>query len=73
MWKYFHNLLVSIDQTVNTLFGGDPDETISSRSAKAQLEGKRWGCIMCKFLDFLDPGHCANNIEYDEGKPVVKN
>jgi hypothetical protein len=32
--KYFWNILVSIDQFVNTLLGGNPDETVSSRMGK---------------------------------------
>lgn len=65
-WK----LAVAHDQLANTAFGGDEDETISSRAAKAALRGERWGCVLCKLLDKLDPGHCQRNIEHDEGKRV---
>lgn len=65
-----HRLAVSFDQLANTAFGGDEDETISSRAGKARLKGRRWGCVLCKALDWFDPGHCANNIELDEGKRV---
>lgn len=68
--KYFWNLLVSLDQFVNTLFGGYPDETISSRAAKAKRKKKKWGCILCKFLDIFDKNHCEKNIELDEGEKV---
>lgn len=63
-WK----LAVAHDQLANTAFGGDEDETISSRAAKAALRGERWGCVLCKLLDRLDPGHCERNIEHDEGE-----
>ena len=33
--KYFWNLLIALDQLANTILAGDPDETISSRAAKA--------------------------------------
>lgn len=46
---------------------GDPDETISSRAAKAKLKGKRWGCILCKALHKLDNNHCEKSIEKDRG------
>jgi len=65
-WK----LAIAHDQLANAAFGGDEDETISSRAAKAALRGERWGCVLCKLLDRLDPGHCARNIEHDEGKPL---
>ncbi len=61
-------VLVSLDQLINTLAGGDPDETISSRAAKAAARGRRWGCVLCRVLDRIDPGHCTNNIEHDEGE-----
>ena len=70
MTAYLWNILVSLDQLVNTILGGYPDETISSRAAKAKLKGKAWGCILCKWLDGLDPGHCDKNIELDEGEAV---
>lgn len=69
--KYFWNILVSLDQLVNTLLGGDPDETISSRAAKAKLNNKKWGCLLCKLLDRIDPNHCDKYIELDEGKNAV--
>jgi hypothetical protein len=34
--KYLLNVFISLDQTVNALLGGDPDETLSSYSAKCQ-------------------------------------
>lgn len=68
MKKYIWNLLVAIDQLGNALTGGDPDETISSRSAKGQIAHKWWGTAMCRFLDVFDKGHCPKAIEPDEGK-----
>ena len=65
-----HRLAVSFDQLANTAFGGHEDETISSRAAKARLKGRRWGCVLCKWLDWFDPDHCATNIEPDRGKPL---
>jgi hypothetical protein len=63
-WK----LAVAHDQLGNAAFNGDEDETVSSRAAKAQRLGRRWGCVLCKVIDRIDPGHCARNIEADEGR-----
>lgn len=65
--KWFWNILISIDQFFNTLLGGDPDETISSRAGKRESNCKlcKW---LCKFLNKLDPDHCKDSIETDEGK-----
>ena len=38
--RYFWNIFISIDQFINTLFGGDPDETISSRLGKWERANK---------------------------------
>ena len=74
MWswisQYIWNLLVAVDQFINTLFGGYPDETISSRAAKQHRKGKRWACILCRLLDVVDKDHCEKNIELDEGEPL---
>lgn len=69
MTVYFWNLLIAVDQLINTLLGGFPDETISSRAAKAHRDGAAWGCVLCKLLDAFDKDHCTKNIELDEGNP----
>jgi hypothetical protein len=63
-------LAVSFDQLANAAANGDPDETISSRAGKARMLGRRWGCVLCKVLDALDPQHCDRFIERDRGRRV---
>lgn len=70
MKRYAFNLLIALDQLTNTIFAGDPDETISSRAAKAARRGRRWGCILCRILHILHPEHCEKSIEADEGRRV---
>ena len=67
--SYGWRVLLSIDQFFNTLTGGDPDETISSRMGKA-VERKQdclFCSLVCKMLHFIDKNHCKESIEYDEG------
>ena len=67
--SYGWRILLSIDQFFNTLTGGDEDETISSRMGKA-VERKKdcWFChTVCKMLHWIDPHHCQDSIERDEG------
>lgn len=71
MKQWFWNQLIALDQTVNALLGGDPDETISSRAGKAQGEGKRWACVLCRLLNVFDRDHCVKSIEPDEGGSAV--
>lgn len=60
-------IAVGFDQLANAAFGGDVDETISSRAYKASRRRKRWGCILCRLLDTIDPDHCRRSVELDEG------
>lgn len=69
--RYLWNILLSLDQLLNTVAGGDPDETISSRADKAQKAGKAWGCILCKLLSKIQKNHCQRSIEPDEGSRAV--
>lgn len=69
MIRYFWNLLIWVDQGFNTLAGGEPDETLSSRMGKYAARGRGWiPCQLCKLLSFFDENHCEKNIELDEGE-----
>lgn len=76
--QYFFNILIGIDQLGNTLWGGDPDETISSRLGKIKKKngGKiPWTRPLPKIIDYgldrIDPNHSIKSIEPDEGKDAV--
>ena len=78
MWKYLLNFLISIDQLGNTICGGDPDETISSRLGKLKVRHGGtipWWRPISKLVDWgldqIDPGHSVDAIEPDEGKDAV--
>jgi len=58
----------SYDQLGNAATGGSEDELISSRAGKAKQHGRKWACILCKFLDKIEKDHCKNSIEIDEGR-----
>ncbi|TCK87376.1 hypothetical protein [Paraburkholderia sp. BL9I2N2] len=69
--RYLLNLLILLDQAGNTLAGGSPNETISERAAKARNEGKEWGCVLCKVLNWINPGHCDNALTSTIGDDAV--
>lgn len=52
---------IAHDQLANAAANGDPDETISSRAYRAVREGRRWGCILCRLLDWIDQNHCRDS------------
>lgn len=76
--KWGLNILISIDQLFNTVAGGDPDETISSRLGKMKLKYGGtipWRRPFAKTIDYLldkiDKNHSIDAIEHDEGSDAV--
>lgn len=63
--QYFLNILISVDQLVNTIFGGHPDETISSRMGK-RVDDCKFCYFICRILHVIDPDHCKKSIEHVE-------
>jgi len=54
-------IALSWDDLMNVVANGYFGQTISHRAATAKQEGRRWGCILCRWLDAVDPGppaHC---------------
>lgn len=70
MKTYILNILIAVDQLVNTIFAGDPDETISSRAGKKQ-DTHKWAFCLCWFLNKFDSNHCKKSIESDEGNNSI--
>lgn len=68
--RYFWNNLIAIDQLGNALLGGDPDETISSRTAK-RVHDQRWAYWLCRALHWFDRDHCEKSREDDRGRRDV--
>jgi len=61
--RYLKNIAVWIDQGLNViLFGGSPDETISSRIGRNQ---HLWICRFAKQVvdGVFGPGHCERSVE----------
>lgn len=58
---YLLNLAIGLDQLVNAVLGGAPDETLSSRAWRAEQSGHRyWGWTRRAIdaLFFWQPHHC---------------
>lgn len=56
----YMRIAVAFDCAASACFGGDGHTTISNRAYSAEKAGRRWGCILCKLLDSIDPNHCEN-------------
>ena len=72
--KYIHNSLVALDQFVNVVTGGLPDETISARSQRAADRGNWFGKFMCWWLGKIqtDHGHKAEQGDLARAEEVEK-
>jgi hypothetical protein len=74
--RYIWNNLIAFDQVWNTIFGGDPDETISSRLGKITVhrpESCKFCVFICYLLHKIDPDHCIKVVEKDRGgREVIK-
>lgn len=58
----------------NTLLGGRADESMSSRSFRAEGNGKAWGRLTRPIIDFLadllgDENHCAGAYANERKRP----
>lgn len=53
--QYIFNIAVSLDQLVNTILGGDPDETLSRRISRARgSRPNNWGlAFSAHIINFL--------------------
>lgn len=74
--RYWMTVLLMLDEMLNAVMGGYANETISHRMAVDAQEGKLVGCIFCRMIEWLDPGHCdlryADKIDqYTRGGVVV--
>lgn len=63
--KRSEQILIAIDQLVNTIFGGWADETISSVAWRKRNEGRGWRFLRCLIdgLFFWQKDHCKSAYE----------
>lgn len=62
--NYFCTICVALSVLLNAFLGGEACETTSYRAAKARGAGKRWGCVLCRFLDAVHPDHCERASQW---------
>lgn len=62
--KQLLQILIAVDQLVNTLLGGYADETLSARAWRTEQKGRWFGRIFRPLIDhilFFDPQHCYSS------------
>ena len=61
---YGKKLLIAVDQLINTICGGWPDETLSSRAWRLKTEGKKsWPCELIDLIFFWEENHCYESYK----------
>jgi hypothetical protein len=74
--QYIYNLGLCLSQILSTILGGDPDESVSSRTGKA-IRADIWYFkhMQGPFIDWFigAENHCLDSIEDDEGKKGLWN
>lgn len=66
MKAWLLNIAIAIDQLVNVVAAGAPDETLSSRAHRLRAKGHRWWGWTAAAIDallFFDKNHCARAYE----------
>lgn len=61
---YLKNMVIAVDQLVNTFIGGWPDETMSSYAYRMEAQSKPWG-FMRRVIDtlfFWELYHCRDSF-----------
>lgn len=67
--RFFMRRLVALDIFINIWFlNGLQDETISSHTARASLEGKAWGIFFSSIFNWFSKNHGAKAIAGDTGR-----
>lgn len=61
------NVLKWLDVGLNVvLLASSRVETLSRRAGLARNDNKRWGCVLCRLLDRIHPGHCDRAVKAGE-------
>ena len=62
--SYGKAVLIAFDQLINALFGGWPDETLSSRAWRMSINNVRdWPRVIIDLIFFLEKNHCQESYE----------
>lgn len=67
MRQYLLNVAIALDQVLNALRGGSPDETLSAAAWRTEQSGKLGGRIFRPLIDLLflpiERDHCRTAFE----------
>ena len=67
----YFQVLVAIDQLLNTLIGGMADETLSARAYRRYLRGKPWCARIINIIFFWQDNHCKEAYESELNRSQI--
>ena len=67
MKQYLSNVAIAIDQVLNALRGGSPDETLSAAAWRTEQKGRLLGRLFRPLIDLIfalfEEDHCRKSYE----------
>ena len=67
MKQYLLNVAIAVDQTLNALRGGSPDETLSAAAWRTEQKGRWLGRVFRPLIDLIfalfEKDHCRKSFE----------
>lgn len=67
MKQYLLNVAIAIDQVLNVLRGGSPDETLSAAAWRTEQKGRLLGRVFRPLIDWIfspfEKNHCQKSFE----------
>jgi len=73
MANFAIDFLYNLDRAGASLFGAPPQETISSMTGRAALQGRWYGIAGRWVLDHIQKDHCAKAIAHADALDKVDN
>jgi hypothetical protein len=77
MKQYLLNVAIALDQVLNALRGGSPDETLSAAAWRTEQKGRLLGRVFRPLIDLtftlLEKEHCRKSFESErDGRHLPK-
>ena len=77
MKQYLLNVAIAVDQTLNALRGGSPDETLSAAAWRTEQKGRWLGRVFRPLIDLVfalfERDHCRKSFESErDGRHLPK-
>lgn len=63
LYRYVDGLGVALDIMLCAILGGPKGTTISMWAELDREKKERWACVVCRWLNWIQPDHCADQVK----------